>query len=119
MALPGRVLVVEDESMIAMLVEDMLADLGVAMLGPAADVCTAVHLARTGEFDFALLDVNLGGEDSFPAADVLNARGLQFAFLTGYGPAGVRPDLRLHPILGKPIDPDALLHVLSSYRSVH
>jgi CheY-like chemotaxis protein len=112
MTLPRRVLVVEDEPIITMLIEDMLADLGVEMVGPAADVPTAVQFAREGEFEFALLDVNLGGEISFPAAEVLLERGIGFAFLTGYGSSGVRSDLRRHPVLSKPIDPNELELVL-------
>src|SRR5581483_6620549 len=101
MPVSSRVLVIEDEALVAMLIEDMLNDLGVTSVGPAADLASAVEMARNAEFDFALLDVNLAGERSFPAADVLIERGMPFAFVTGYGAAGVRPDLRKCCILGK------------------
>ena len=107
-----RVLVIEDEIMIAMMIQDMLDDLGMEVVGPAFDAPTAFRLASADDLDFALLDVNLAGETSFSAADVLQRRAIPFAFLTGYGPAGVRADLRSHPILGKPLDPDALKRVL-------
>ena len=106
------VLVVEDEMMVAMLIEDMLLDLGFEMVGPVADAASAVKLAANAAIGFALLDVNLNGETSFPAADMLMARGINFAFLTGYGEAGVRPDLRVWPVLGKPIDPISLKRVV-------
>ena len=106
---PKRVLVVEDEAMVAMLVEDILVDLGCAVAAVASTAAEAEAFARSAAFDTALLDVNLGqGETSFEAAEILIARRLPFAFLTGYGLAGVRPDLRDHPILAKPVDPREL-----------
>ena len=98
--------------MVAMLIEDMLTDFGFEFVGPVADTASAVRFANSAEIGFALLDVNLGGETSFPAADALMARGVSFAFLTGYGEAGVRPDLRRWPILGKPINPIKLKQIL-------
>jgi CheY-like chemotaxis protein len=105
--------VVEDELFVAMLVEDLLGDLGCHVVGPAATSRDAVAAVEREAFDFALLDVNLGaGETSFPAADALKARGVPFAFVTGYGDQGVRPDLRDAPILSKPIDPRQLARVI-------
>jgi CheY-like chemotaxis protein len=101
--------VVEDEAMVAMLVEDLLADIGCEVAATASTATEAVKLARSATFDAALLDVNLGqGETSFAAAEILMERGLPFAFLTGYGVMGVRPDLRGRPILNKPVDPREL-----------
>jgi CheY-like chemotaxis protein len=100
-----RVLVVEDEAMVAILIEDLLADLGCVVVGSASTAAEAMTLAAAGQFDAALLDVNLGeGETSFAVAEALRRAGLPFAFLTGYGPAGVRPDLRDVPVLAKPVD---------------
>ena len=65
-----------------------------------------------GKIDFALLDVNLDGDTSFGAAEVLRARGVPFAFVTGYGEQGVRSDLRDAPILSKPIDPRHLARII-------
>ncbi|HQR88979.1 MAG TPA: response regulator [Caulobacter sp.] len=110
-----RVLVVEDELFVAMLVEDLLGDLGCAIVGPAMTAAEAVLAARTEHIDFALLDVNLDGETSFDAAEILRARGVPFAFVTGYGEQGVRVDLRDAPILSKPIDPRHLAKVLGDF----
>ncbi|HWA62741.1 MAG TPA: response regulator [Caulobacteraceae bacterium] len=107
--MPKRVLVVEDEAMVAMLIEDLLADLGCEVAALACTATEAVDCARGERYDAALLDVNLGqGETSFAAAEVIIGRGLPFAFLTGYGLLGVRPDLRDRPVLSKPVDPREL-----------
>lgn len=104
---------VEDELFVAMLVEDLLGDLGCKVIGPAASASEAVRAAQGEVFDFALLDVNLGdGETSFPAAEILRERGIPFAFVTGYGEQGVRPDLRDAPVLAKPIDPRRLARLI-------
>jgi DNA-binding response OmpR family regulator len=86
-----RILVVEDEMMIAMLVEDMLSDLGCTVVGPAHGLESALRLANseTG-LDAALLDVNLAGQPVFPVADALRAKGVPAIFSTGYGEAGLR-----------------------------
>ncbi len=103
-----RVLVVEDEPLVAMLVEDLLEDFGCTTVASVGTAGEAEHLARDIVIDFALLDVNLGGEMSFGVADVLNLRGVPFAFLTGYGVQGVRADLRETLIIHKPINPSLL-----------
>lgn len=96
-----------------MLVEDLLGDLGCAVVGPAASAREAIAAVEKEGFDLALLDVNLGeGETSFPAAEILRRRGVPFAFVTGYGDQGVRPDLRDVPILSKPIDPRQLARII-------
>jgi len=98
-----RILLVEDEAMIAMLVEDMLIDGGAEVVGPAGGVKAA--LAAISENDVihgALLDVNLGGEQSFDVADALAARNIPFVFVTGYGGAGVRDRYPDAPTLQKP-----------------
>jgi CheY-like chemotaxis protein len=84
-ALSGRrVLVVEDEMMVAWLLEDMLADFGCAVVGPAAGVNQALAMLDAEAFDAAVLDVNLKGQKSYPIADTLAARGVPFVFSTGY-----------------------------------
>jgi CheY-like chemotaxis protein len=95
-----------------MLVEDMLGDLGCVIAGIATSAAEAESAARTAVIDFALLDVNLDGETSFAAADVLRGRDIPFAFVTGYGEQGVRGDLRDAPVLSKPIDPRHLAGVI-------
>ncbi len=104
---------VEDELFVAMLVEDLLTDLGCQVVGPASSAREALRVAQGESFDFALLDVNLGdGETSFDTAEALRLRGVPFAFVTGYGAEGVRSDLRDAPILSKPIDPRQLARVV-------
>ena len=98
-----RVLVVEDETMIAMLVEDMLGDLGFAVLGPAGGLAEALELVRgPRRMDAALLDVNLGGQPVFAVADELRAKGVPLIFSTGYGDGGLRDIDRGAPVLQKP-----------------
>jgi len=110
----GRVLVVEDEALIAMMIEDLLADRGYRVAGPAASLRAAIACISSGGLDFALLDVNLGaGATSFALADALRTAGIPFAFITGYGPDGVRPDLRDVPVLTKPFDIAALDDLLA------
>lgn len=113
-----KILVVEDELFVAMLVEDLLSDLGCEVVGPAASARDAAATAQREDFDFALLDVNLGdGETSFATAEILRQRGVPFAFVTGYGDQGVRADLRDAPVLSKPIDPRQLAKVIAQARN--
>jgi len=97
-----RILVVEDESLIAMLIESMVEDLGHTVGAAAARLDEAVRLAGTERFDLALVDVNLNGEMSYPVADVLGSRGIPFVFATGYGASGLDPRYRHVPALAKP-----------------
>lgn len=109
---PLRVLVVEDEMLVGMLVEDMLAEIGCAVAGVATGLDDALSLARDAEIDFAILDVNLDGRESYPVAEALRARGLPFAFATGYGRAGLDGAYADVPTLPKPFlhaDLEALL----------
>ena len=99
---PSRVLVVEDEALVAMGIEDALTDLGMRMVGPAASVDKALELVAAGGFDGALLDVNLRGESVEPVADALAASGTPFVFVTGHGPEGLPGAHRHRPILAKP-----------------
>ena len=82
-----RILVVEDEALIAVMVEDMLMELGSAVAGPAASIAEALKLARAEAIDAAVLDVNVRGERIDPVAEVLFARGIPVLFATGYGGA--------------------------------
>ncbi len=112
-----RVLVVEDEMMVSMLIEDMLTDLGCAVVGPASRLDEAAELVRTSELDCAVLDVNLGGQPIFPLADLLRERGKPFAFATGYGDAGVRDVDKGTPVLQKPFREGDLARVLAELRA--
>jgi CheY-like chemotaxis protein len=80
-----RILVVEDEALIAVMVEDMLADFGSIVVGPAATIQAALALAQSEVIDAAILDVNVRGERIDPVAEALFARGIPVLFATGYG----------------------------------
>jgi DNA-binding response OmpR family regulator len=85
-----KILIVEDETMVAMLVEDMLMDLGHTPVGPAASVDDALALIENETFQIALLDINLGGsEKAFPIADRLDELGVPYALVSGYDPGGI------------------------------
>jgi CheY-like chemotaxis protein len=83
-----RVLVVEDEAMLSLSLQDMLHDLGCVVAGTAAKLDEALEMARTSEFDAALLDLNLGGKRVDPVADAIRERGTPVVFVTGYGKTG-------------------------------
>jgi chemotaxis family two-component system sensor kinase Cph1 len=101
-AIPVRcVLVVEDEMIVAMMLEGLLTDLGYRVI-KAARVGRAVGLAATEAIDAAILDVNLAGETSYPVADELRRRGIPFVFASGYAPDSLRADFRDTPVLRKP-----------------
>lgn len=112
--LAGRdVLVVEDEMMVLLNIEDALAEFGCTSVAVAANVDQALTLIRSRKFDVALIDVNLGGQTSYPVADALAERGVPFAFSTGYsdpGLGGVHGD---RPFLQKPYRDAQLAEVLA------
>jgi CheY-like chemotaxis protein len=97
-----RILIIEDEMLVAMNIEDMLLDLGHEVAGLAGRLDAALSLAREAEFDLAMLDVNLAGETSFPVAAVLAERSIPFLFATGYGAKGIAEEYRDRPVLQKP-----------------
>jgi CheY-like chemotaxis protein len=103
-----RVLVVEDEYLIRMLVEDMLADLGYSVVAAVGTMTAATELAVSGDFNAAVLDVNLNGNEIFPVADILERRGLPFVFVTGYGERTLPERYRNWPALQKPFQADQL-----------
>jgi CheY-like chemotaxis protein len=111
-----RVFVAEDEALVAMLVEDMLADIGCTVIGPAANLDEALALAADSEIDVALLDVNLAGRPVFPVADLLRARGVPYIFASGYGESGVSDDHRGAPVLQKPFRESDLARVLADFK---
>lgn len=103
-----RILVAEDETIVSMLIEDLLSDMGYEVVGPAARVPRALSLAENESLDGAILDVNLAGQMTYPVADILAARNVPFIFLTGYGAPGLPETFRARPILDKPFSPDQL-----------
>jgi CheY-like chemotaxis protein len=96
------VLVVEDEAMVAMLLEELLLELGCHVVDVAARVDIALICVKARIFDVAILDVNLEGEASYPVADELEFRKIPFLFATGYGAQAIPEKYRRHTILQKP-----------------
>jgi CheY-like chemotaxis protein len=103
-ALSGRrVLVVEDESLVAMLLETILEDMGCNPIGPVSSVDEALStIAGEAHIDAALLDVNVAGVQVFPVAQALRDRGVPFVFSTGYGEGGLPDEWRGQPTIQKP-----------------
>ncbi|MBA1274014.1 response regulator [Stutzerimonas azotifigens] len=97
-----RVLVVEDEGAIAMMIEDMLEELGCDVVASVARLAAACDMARTVEIDLAMLDVNLAGQLVFPVAEILRDRNIPFLFSTGYGASGIPSEFDGGQILRKP-----------------
>lgn len=109
----ARVLVVEDESLVAMMLGDMLEDLGVTVVGPVGTRGTALQLLASGaRIDLALLDVNLGGENVYDVAEALAGIGVPFVFVSGYGAGGIDPRYAQAPVLAKPFQPALLARVV-------
>lgn len=114
-ALEGvRVLVVEDEFLVATLIEDMLSSAGCVVSGPFPRVAEALDAVDQGTYDAAVLDVNLGGDRVDPVADALSRRNVPFAFVTGYGTVGLPGEHADRPRLCKPFKMADLLGMLTS-----
>src|SRR5712672_4676226 len=107
-----RILVVEDELMIRMLLEDMLGELGYTVAAEAARIEEALDAAKNADFDIAILDATLNGKPISPVADALVARGMPFVFATGYGEQGLPESYRDRPTLKKPFQMDGLKQML-------
>ena len=103
-----RVMVVEDEILIGMLLEDMLGDLGYEVAATASRVDEAAKLARDIQIDAAILDVNLNGQEVYPVAEILVGRGIPFVFATGYGERGLPSAYQKSPTLQKPFQQETL-----------
>lgn len=100
-----RILVVEDEPLLAMLVEDLLLDAGCVVIGPATSVSDALRLLDLEPPDAAVLDVNLTEEQVYPVATRLEQAGVPYVFVTGYGVHGLHPDFSDRPTIQKPFRP--------------
>ena len=105
-----RILLVEDEVLVGMMMRDVLADIGFFVAGPFCTMAEAVSAAQAQQFDGAVLDLNLGGELAYPVADLLRSQGVPFVFVTGYGHDAVDGEFAQVPILQKPIDRESLEH---------
>jgi DNA-binding response OmpR family regulator len=107
-----RVLLIEDETLIAMLLEDTLAELGCQVVGPVARVDAARRAIECERFDCALVDIDLHGHPAYPLADLLAARGVPFGFVTGYDTSRLDRGFGDRPILSKPFNVRQLRSVL-------
>jgi CheY-like chemotaxis protein len=102
-----RVLIVEDETLVSMLIEDMVCDCGGQVVGPASTFEQAITLAVEEDLDLAILDVNMAGLAVYPVADILRHRGIPFIFVTGYDPGIIPTRYRQAPVLLKPFSYEA------------
>jgi PAS domain S-box-containing protein len=108
----NKIMVVEDEALVAMSLRDSLDELGFSVIGPFSRISEAMIALRNNHVDAAVLDVNLGGELIYPLADVLTADHVPFVFITGYGADEIERRYASIPILQKPIEADALKSML-------
>jgi len=103
-----RVLLVEDEALVAMMIQECLTEWGHSVLGPISRASEALAVAREGDFDAAILDLNLGDGLAYPVAEILSSRGVPFVFVTGYEAGTVDGRFSDVPMLQKPIEPQML-----------
>lgn len=107
-----RVLVVEDEMTVAMLIEDMVSELAYEVAAVVPRLEEAMRLLDSDSFDLAMLDVHLNGKTVFPFAAELELREIPFLFATAYGARGIPAEFRHHPVLQKPFGPVELRRAL-------
>jgi len=114
-ALEGvRVLVVEDEYFVAVLIEEILESAGCVVMGPIPRLSEALDAVGHDDYDAAVLDVNLAGERINPVADALSERHVPFLFVTGYGANALPSDYAERPCVHKPLRMGELLSALSN-----
>jgi two-component SAPR family response regulator len=111
---PRRVLIVEDEALIAMYVEDVVSRFGYSVAGIVANVEEALAFIETHAIDAAVLDINLEGKLVFPFADALMKRNIPFVFASSYGEQGIPPRYRIGPVVQKPFAPSELRRALKA-----
>jgi two-component sensor histidine kinase/CheY-like chemotaxis protein len=104
----GTVLLVEDEAMVALMMKELLVEIGFAVIGPFANVDDAITALNGNTVDAAVLDINLNGQFVYPVTEVLNARRIPFVFVTGYAPETLDQRFSDVPLLQKPIDRERL-----------
>ena len=112
MTTTANVFLVEDETMIRMMVADMLEELGYRVAAEAGEINQALALAASTDFDFAVLDVNIGGHVISPVADLIAARKRPFLFASGYGSRGLPEKYGHHPALEKPFEIEKLAQTI-------
>lgn len=108
-----RILVVEDEILVAFHLGDLLTEMGYHVVGPCSRIQNATELARTEDIDFGVLDINVAGVRSFPVAHILRQRSIPFVFASGYGSDGLMDGYRDETVLHKPIEPGELGRVIA------
>jgi CheY-like chemotaxis protein len=113
----SRVLLVEDEALVAMMIQETLHEFGYQVVGPLNTASEALAAAREGHFDAAVLDINLGDGLVYTVAEILGVRGVPFVFVTGYDADSVDPRFSEVPILQKPIERDMLQKIFLSSKS--
>jgi CheY-like chemotaxis protein len=110
-----RILVAEDDWLLAEMLVGTLQAAGCVVVGPAAGLARTIELAQRCELDGALLDINLGGEMCYPAARLLQERNVSFAFMTAYAQSAIPAPLRSAGFLGKPFTDEALLETVARF----
>jgi DNA-binding NtrC family response regulator len=111
-----HILIAEDETLVSMLLEEMLADLECTVIGTASNLDEVMSSIGTAErLDVAILDVNLGGQPIEPAVEALKARGTPYLFITGYGAASVNDRFAGAPVLQKPFQMPMLERALAPF----
>jgi PAS domain S-box-containing protein len=103
-AVGRRILLVEDEALVAMMIQDCLVENGHSVIGPVSRASDALQAAKDGDYDAAILDINLGDGMAYPVADIVSARGIPFVFVTGYDADTIDERFSSVPILQKPIE---------------
>ena len=110
----GRLLLVEDEELVGMMMKDMLLELGYSVIGPVTRIADAMQTVSKESFHAAILDINVNGELVYELADAISARDIPFLFVTGYGAEAVVERFRRVPVLQKPIDRASLQRALTA-----
>lgn len=108
-----RIIVVEDEALIALEAEDMLRDMGHEIVISAATVRQALQALASQDVELGLLDVNVAGVEVFPVADVLLGKEIPIVFATGYGASAIRQDLQKYPTIKKPYSSEDLQRAIA------
>ena len=113
---PLRTIVVEDEPLVRLMTEDILAAVGCVIVGSASSLAEALNCIATTEIDLAVLDINLAGTEVYPAAELLHTKGTPIIFVTGYGRRGVQRAWQRFPILQKPFTSRELAEAIAHTR---
>jgi CheY-like chemotaxis protein len=108
----NRVLLVEDEILVALMMRDVLGELGFSVIGPFSRLSAAMVAAVHEDFDAGIIDVNLAGEFAYPVAEVLLARNIPFVFVTGYGVESIDRRFGAVPVIKKPVHRQVLERIL-------